>query len=135
MLYKSIPEKRKRKKAKCLSEEPLQVAEKRREVKGKGGKERYTELSAEFQRIGRRDKKAFLSEQCTEIKAKKKKKNPEWGKNRDLFKKIRATKGTYHTRMDTIKDGNCKDLTEAEDIKKGSQEYGCESWTIKKAEH
>ena len=73
MLYKSIPEKRKRKKAKCLSEEPLQVAEKRREVKGKGGKERYTELSAEFQRIGRRDKKAFLSEQCTEIKAKKKK--------------------------------------------------------------
>ena len=68
-------------------------------------------------------------------KGKKKKTNPEWGKNRDLFKKIRATKGTYHTRMDTIKDGNCKDLTEAEDIKKGSQEYGCESWTIKKAEH
>ena len=101
-----------------MSEEPLQIAEKRREVKGKGEKERYTYLNAEFQRIARRDKKAFLSDQCKEIEE-----NKRMGKTRDLFKKIRDTKGTFHAKMGSIKDRNCTDLTEAEDIKKRWQEY------------
>ena len=99
-------------KAKWLSEEALQIAEKRK-VKGKGEKERYTHLNAEFQRIGRRDKKAFLSDQCEEIEG-----NNRMGKTRDLFQKIRDTKGTFHAKMGTIKDRNDMDLTEAEDIKK-----------------
>ena len=92
-----------------MSEEALKIAEKRRETKGKGEKERYTHLNAEFQRIARRDKKAFLSDQCKE--------NNRMGKTRDLFKKIRDTKGTFHAKMGTIKDRNGMDLTEAEDIK------------------
>ena len=105
-------------KAKWLSEEALQKAEKRREVKGKGEKKRYTHLNAEFQRIARRDKKAFLSDQCKEIEE-----NNTMGKTRDLFKKIRDTKGMFHAKMGTIKDRNGMDLTEAEDIKKRWQEY------------
>ena len=101
------------KKAKCLSKEALQITEKRREVKGKGEKEIYTHLNAEFQRIARRDKKAFLSEQCKEIEE-----NNGMEKTRDLFKKIRDTKGTFHAKMSTIRDRNGMDLTEAEDIKK-----------------
>ena len=101
-----------------MSEEALQIAVKRREVKGKGEKERYTHLNAEFQRIARRDKKAFLSDQCKEIED-----NNGMEKTRDLFKKIRDTKGTFHTKMGTIKDRNSMDLTEAEDIKKRWQEY------------
>ena len=100
-----------------MSEE-LTIAEKRREVKGKGEKERYTHLNAEFQRIARRDKKAFLSDQCKEIEE-----NNRMGKNRDLFKKNRDTKGTFHAKMSTMKDRNGMDLTEAEDIKKRWQEY------------
>ena len=103
----------KTKKAKWLSEEALQIAVKRREQKSKGEKERYSHLNAEFQRIARRDKKAFLSEQCKEIEE-----NNRIGKTRDLFKKIRDTKGTFHAKMDTIKDRNGMDLTEADDIKK-----------------
>ena len=91
----------------------LQIAEKRRDVKGKGEKERYTHVNAEFQRIARRVKKAFLSDQCKEIEE-----NNRMGKTRDLFKKIRDTKGTFHSKMGSIKDRNCMDLTEAEDIKK-----------------
>ena len=106
------------KKAKWLSAQALQIAVKRREVKSKGEKERYTHLSAEFQRIARRDKKAFLSDQCKEIEE-----NNRMGKTRDLFKKIRATKGTFHAKMRSIKDRNGMDLTEAEDIKKRWQEY------------
>ena len=106
------------KKAKWLSEEALQIAEKRREAKGKGEKERYTPLNAEFQRIARRDKKAFLSDQCKEIEG-----NSRMGKTRDLFNKIRDTKGTFHAKMGTIKDRNCMDSTEAEDIKMRWQEY------------
>ena len=106
------------KKAKWLSEEALQIAEKRREVKDKGEKERYTHLNAEFHRIARRDKKAFLSDQCKEIEE-----NNRIGKTRDLIKKIRATKGTFHAKMGTIKDRYGIDLTEAEDIKKRWQEY------------
>ena len=101
-----------------MSEEVLQIAEERREVKGKGEKERYTHRNAEFQRIARRDKKAFLSDQCKEIEE-----NNRMGKTRDLFKKIRDTKGIFHAKMGTIKDGKGVDLTEAEDIKKGWQEY------------
>ena len=100
-------------KAKWLSEETLKTAETRREAKGKEEKERYTHLNAEFQRIARRDKKAFLSNQCKEIEE-----NNRIGKTRDLFKKIRATKGTFHAKMGSIKDKNGMDLTEAEDIKK-----------------
>ena len=92
---------------------PLQIAVKRREAKSKGEKERYKHLNAEFQRIARRDKKAFLSDQCKEIEE-----NNRMGKTRDLFKKIRDTKGTFHAKMDSIKDRNGMDLTEAEDIKK-----------------
>ena len=105
-------------KAKWLSEEALQIAEKRREVKSKGEKKRYTHLNAEFQRIARRDKKAFLSNQCKEIEE-----NNRIGKTRDLFKKIRDIKGTFHTKMGSIKDRNGRDLTEAEDVKKRWQEY------------
>ena len=101
-----------------MSEEALQIAEKRREVQGKGEKERYTHLNAEFQRISRRDKKAFFHDQCREIEE-----NNRMGKTRDLFKKIRDTKGTFHAKMGSIKDGNGRDLTEAEDIKKRWQEY------------
>jgi len=115
---KTIPKKKKRKKAKWLSEEALQIAVKRREVKSKGEKERYTHLNAEFQRIARRDKKAFLSNQCKEIEE-----NNRLGKSRNLFKKIRDTKGTFHAKMGSIKDRNDMELTEAEDIKKRWQEY------------
>ena len=101
------------KKAKWLSGEPLQIAVKRREVKSKGEKERYKHLNAEFQRITRRDKKAFCRDQCKEIEEKNR-----MGKTRDLFKKIRDTKGIFHAKMGSIKDRNCLDLTEAEDIKK-----------------
>ena len=107
------PWKRNAKKAKWLSEEALQTAVKRREVKSKGEKERYKHLNAEFQRIARRDKKAFLSDQCIETEE-----NNRMGKTRDLFKKIRDTKGTFHAKMGSIKDRNGMDLTEAEDIKK-----------------
>jgi len=101
-----------------LSEEALQIAVKIREAKSKGEKEGYTHLNAEFQKIARRDKKAFLSVQCKEIEE-----NNRMGKTRDLFKKIRDTKGTFHAKMGTIKDRNCMYLTEAEDIKKRWQEY------------
>ena len=114
-VIKTIP---KEKKAKQLSEEALQIAEKRREAKSKGEKERYTHLNAEFQRIARRDKKAFLSDQCKEIEE-----NNRMGKTSNLFKKIRDTKGTFPAKMGTIKDRNGMDLTEAEDIKKRWQEY------------
>ena len=101
-----------------MSEEALQIAEKRREAKGKGEKERHTHLNAEFQRTARRDKKAFLSDQSKEIEE-----NNRTGKTRDLFKKIRDTKGTFHAKMCTIKDINGTDQTEAEGIKKRWQEY------------
>ena len=115
---KTIPKKKKCKKAKCLSEEGLQIAVKRREVKSKGEKERYTHLIAEFQRIAGRDKKAFLSDQCKEIEE-----NNGIGKARDLFKEIRDTKGPFHAKMGSLKDRNGMDLTEVEDIKKRWQEY------------
>ena len=110
---KTIPMEKKCKKAKWLSGEALQIAVKRREAKNKGEKERYTHLNAKFQRIEMRDKKAFLSNQCKEIEE-----NSRMGKTRDLFKKIRDTKGTFHATMDSIKDRNGMDLIEAEDIKK-----------------
>ena len=116
-VIKTIPKKKKYKKAKLLSEEALQTAVKRRKVKSKGEKERYTHLNVEFQ-IARRDKKAFLSDQYKEIEG-----NNRMGKNRDLFKKIRDTKGIFHAKMGTIKDRNCMDLIEPEDIKKRWQEY------------
>ena len=100
-----------------MSEEALQIAEKRREGKDKGEKERYTHLNAEFQRIARRDRKAFLSDQCKEIEE-----NNRMGKSRDLIKKIRDTKGTFHAKLASIKNRKSMDLTEAEDIKKW-QEY------------
>ena len=106
------------KKAKWLSEEALQIAVKRREAKNKGERERYKHLNAEFQRIARRDKKAFLSDQCKEIEE-----NNRLGKTRDLFKKIRDTKETFHAKMGSIMDRNGMDLTEAENIKKRWQEY------------
>ena len=115
---KTIPMEKKCNKAKRLSGEALQTAVKRREAKIKGEKERYTYLNAEFQRVARRDKKAFLSHQCKEIEE-----INRMGKTRDLFKKIRDTKGTYHAKMGSIKDRNGMDLTEAEDIKKRWQEY------------
>ena len=114
---KTILKKKKCKKAKWLSE-ALQIAVKRREVKSKGENERYTHLNAEFQRIARRDKKAFLRDQCKEIEE-----NNRTGKIRDLFKKIRDTKGTFHEKMGSIKDWNGMDLREGEDIKKRWQEY------------
>ena len=106
------------KKAKWLSGEDLQITVKRREAKSKGEKERYKHLNAQFQRIVKRDKKAFLSDQCKEIEE-----NNRMGKTRDLFKKIRDTKGTFHVKMGSIKDRNGMDLTKAEDIKKRWQEY------------
>ena len=104
-MIKNILKKNKCKKEKWLSEEALQIDEKRRESKGKGEKVRYTHLNAEFQRIARRDKKAFFSDQCKEIKE-----NNRMGKTRDLFKKIRDTKGSFHAKMGSIKDRNCMDL-------------------------
>ena len=116
---KTIPKKKKcKRKAKWLSEEALQIVVKRRGVKGKGEKERYTHLNAEFQIIAKRDKKAFLSDQCKE-----REENNRLGKTRDLFKKIRDTKGTFHAKMGSIKDRNGMDQTEAKDIKKRRQEY------------
>ena len=106
------------KKAKWLSEEALQIAVKRREAKSKGEKEKYKHLNAEFQRIARRYKKAFLSDQCKEIEE-----NNRLGKTRDRFKKIKDTKGTFHAKMGLIKDRNGMDLTEAEDVKKRWQEH------------
>ena len=114
---KTIPMEKKCTKAKWLSEEALQIVVKRREMKSKGEKERYSYLNAEFQRIARKDKKAFLSDQCKEIEE-----NNRMGKTRDLFKKISDTKGTFHAKMGSVKDRNCMDLTEAEDIKRW-QEY------------
>ena len=115
---KTIPMEKKCKKAKCLSGEALQIAVKRREAKSKGEMERYKHLNADFQRIARRDEKAFFSDQCKEIEE-----NNRTGKTRDLFKKIRDTKGTFHAKMSSIKDRNGIDLTEAEDVKKRWQEY------------
>ena len=133
---KTIPKKKKCKKAKWLSEEALQIAVKRREVKSKGEKERYNHLSADFQRIARRDKKAFLSDQCKEIEA-----NNRMGKTRDLLKKIIDNKGTFHAKMGSIKDRNGMDLTLPTKVRLIKAMifpvvmYGCESWTVKKAEH
>ena len=118
------PRKRNAKKAKCLSGEALQIAVKRREAKSKGEKERYKHLNAEFQRIARRYKKAFFSNQCKETEEKNR-----LGKIRDSFKKIRETKETFHAKMGSIKDRNGMDLTEAEDIKKRWQEYTEELYT------
>ena len=112
-MIKTSSKKKKCKKAKWLSEKALQIALKRREAKSKGEKQRYTHLNAEFLRIARRDKKAFLSDQCKEIEE-----NNRMGKTRDLFKKIRDTKGTFHAKMGTKKDRNGMDLTEAEDVEK-----------------
>ena len=117
-MIKTILKKKKCKKAKWLSEEALQIGEKRRDAKSKGEKERYTHLNAEFQRTARRDKKAFLSDQCKEIEE-----NNRMGKTSNLFKKIRDTKGIFHAKRGTIKDINGMDLTEAEDTKKRWQEY------------
>ena len=115
---KTIPMEKKCKKAKWLSGEALEIVVKRREAKSKGEKERYKHRNAEFQRIARRDKKAFLSDQCKEIEE-----NNRMGKTRYLFKKIRDIKGTFHAKMGSVKDRNGMDLTEAEDIKKRWQEY------------
>ena len=123
---KTIPMEKKCKKAKWLSGETLQIAVKR-DAKSQGEKERYKNLNAEFQRIARRDKKAFFRDQCKEIEEK----NNRMGKTRDLFKKIRDTKGTFHTKMGSIKERNGMDLTEAEDIKKGWQEYTEELYMTK----
>ena len=114
---KIIPLEKKCKKAKWLSEEALQIVVKTRKAKSKGERERCSHLNAEFQQIARRDKKAFLSDQCKEIEE-----NNRMGKTRDLFKKIRDTKGTFHAKMGSIKDRNGMDLTETEDIKKRWQE-------------
>ena len=116
--YQDHPQDKEIHKVKRLSEEVLQIAMKRREVKSKGEKERYKHLNAEFQRIAKRDKKAFFSDQCKEIEE-----NNRMGKTRDLFKKIKDTKGTFHAKMGSIKDRNGMDLTEAEYIKKRWQEY------------
>ena len=117
-VIETIPKKKVCKKAKWLSEEALQIAEKRRKAKGKGEKERYTHLNAEFQRIARRDRKVFLSDQCKETEE-----DNRLGKTRDLFKKIRDTKGTFHAKFGTIKDRKGMDLTDAKDIKTRWQEY------------
>ena len=116
---KTIPMEKKCKKAKWLSGEALQIAVKRREAKSKGEKERYEHLNAEFQRIARRDKKAFLRDQCKEIEDN----NNRMGKTRDLVKKIRDTKGTFHAKMGSIKDRNGTDLTEAEDMQENTEVY------------
>ena len=118
VMTKIIPKKKKCKKAEWLFEEALQIADKRRQVKGRGERERYTQLNAEFQKIARRDKKDFLSEQCKEIEG-----NNRMGKIKDLFKKIGDTKRIFQAKMGTIKDRNGKDLMEAEDIEKRWQEY------------
>ena len=118
VVIKTIRMKKKCKKAKWLSEEALQIAVKRREVKSKGEKDRYKHMNAEFQTIHGRDKKAFLRDQCKEIEE-----NNRMGRTRDLFKKTRNTKGTFHAKMGLIKDRNGMDLTEAEDMKKRWQEY------------
>ena len=118
MVTKAIPKKKKCKKAKWLSEGASQIVEKRREVKGKEEKEKYIHLNAAFQRIARRDKKAFLSDQCKEIEG-----NNRMGEIRDLFRKIRDTKGTLPAKMGKIKDRNHMEPTEAEDVKKRWQEY------------
>ena len=115
---KTIPDKKKCKKSKWLSEEAVQVALNRREAEVKGEKERYPHLNAEFQRIARKDKKAFLSDQSKEIEE-----NNRMGKSRDLIKKIRDTKGTFHAKMGIVEDRNTMDLTKADDIKKRWQEY------------
>ena len=117
-MIETILKKKKCKKAKWLSEEALQIAEEKKDAKAKGERERYIHLNAEFQRIARRDKKAFLSDQCREMEE-----NNRMGKTGDLFKKIRDTKETFHAKMGTVKDRNGMDLTEAEDIKKRWQEY------------
>ena len=124
---KTILKKKKCKKRKWLPKEALQIAVKRREAKGKGEKERYIDLNAEFQRIARRDKKAFLSDQCKEIEG-----NNRMGKTRDLFKKIRDTKGIFQAKMGSIKDRNGMDLTEAEDMNKRWKEYTEELYKKKK---
>ena len=116
VVIKTILKKKKCKKAKWLSEEALQIAEKRQEVKGKGEKERYTHLNAEFQRIARRDKKAVLSDQCKEVEE-----NNRMGKTRDLFKKLRDTKGTFHAKMGTIKDRNRMYLQKQKVLKRGGK--------------
>ena len=118
VVNKLIPKKKKCNKAKWLSEEALQIAVKRREAKGKGEKEKYTDLNTEFQRIARRNKKAILSDQCKEIEE-----SDRMGKSRDLYKKIRDIKGTFHAKMGSIKDRKGMGLTETEDIKKRWQEY------------
>ena len=118
------PMEKKCKKAKGLSEEGLKIAVKRREAKSKGERERYTHLNAEFQRISRRDKKAFLSNQCKEIEE-----NNRMGKTRDFFKKIRDTKGIFHAEIGSIKNRNCMNLTEAEGIKKRWEEYTKKNYT------
>ena len=115
-VIKTIPKKKKGKKAKWLFEEALQMAEKRQESKGEGEQERYTHLNAEFRRIAKRNKKAFLSDQCKE-----KEENNRMRKSRDLMKKIRDTKGKFHAKMGTTKDRNDRDLTEAEDIKRSGK--------------
>ena len=117
-VIKNIPKKKKCKKEKWLSEEALQIAEKRRDVKSKGEKARYTHLYAEFQRIARRDKKAFLNEQCKEVQE-----NNRMGKTSNLFKNVGDIKGIFLERMDTIKNRNCMNLREAKNIKKRQQEY------------
>ena len=117
-------------KRKNAKKETLELAAKRRRVKSKTGKERYTHLNAEFQRIARRDKKAFLSDQCKEIEE-----NNRMGKTRDLFKKIRDTKGIFHAKMGSIKDRSNVELTEAEDIKKRWQEYREELYKKKKTKN
>ena len=125
-VIKTLPKEKKCKKAKWLSDEALQIAEKRREVKGKGEKKRYTHMNAEFQRITRREKKAFLGDQCKEIEE-----INQMGKTRELFKKIRDTKRTFQAKMGSIKDRNGMDLTEAEDIKNRCQEYTLKNYTKK----
>ena len=115
-VIKTIPKKKKCKKAKWLSEEALQITEKRKDAKGKGENERYTHLNAEFQRIARRDKKAFLSDLCKEIEE-----NNRMGNTRDLFKKIRDTKGTFHAKMGSIKERSGMDLTEEKTLRKGGK--------------
>ena len=121
-MIKRIPKKKKCRKGKCLSEEALQIAAKRREAKSKGEKERYTHLNVEFQRIARRDKTAFLSEHCKGIEETIEENN-RMGKTRGLFKKIKDTKRTFHAKMGSIKDSNGMDLTEAKYIKKRRQQY------------